>query len=141
MSTAESPALQRRKLCFVTVGATASFDKLTSAAQNPQFLAALERAGFTNLLIQHGNAGKVLPSADVGKIRVSSFDFRQDGIQREIAGAKGDMRRLKAELKASTSKHQGLDLGQGWQNASWDEGVVISHAGKLEALFYYEIHD
>lgn len=132
MATTQSSILQRRKLCFVTVGATAAFDKLTTAAQNPRFLAALEQNGFTNLLIQHGNAGEELPTTDVGRIRVSSFDFRKDGIQREVAGAKGDMRRLKAEAKDAASKLKGLDLGEQWQNATWEEGVVISHAGKFD---------
>ncbi|KAJ5482844.1 UDP-N-acetylglucosamine transferase subunit alg13 [Penicillium diatomitis] len=48
------------KLCFVTVGATASFEGLIRAVLQDSFVAELERHGFTRLLIQHGKGGQEL---------------------------------------------------------------------------------
>ena len=129
MASTDSLVLQRRKLCFVTVGATAPFDTLVQAVQAPRFISALEANGFTNLLIQHGHKGQVVPTKEVGGVRISSFDFRQDNIQREVTAAKGDISKAKAASRGSASKLEGLDFGSNWQDATWEEGVVISHAG------------
>ncbi|MCJ1475184.1 N-acetylglucosaminyldiphosphodolichol N-acetylglucosaminyltransferase catalytic subunit alg13 [Lambiella insularis] len=109
------------KLCFVTIGATASFDALIAAALSLPFLEALKAAGYTELLLQHGvEGGKVLQAfksatssskENILGLRISGFDFNKKG--------------LVAEMKAAKGQDGGL------------EGVVISHAGSgsiLDAL-------
>ncbi|KAL8827357.1 MAG: hypothetical protein Q9191_003229 [Dirinaria sp. TL-2023a] len=110
-----------KKLCFVTVGATASFDALIEATLSPKFLDALQNSGYTDLLLQHGaGGGSILQEFyDSGGsiiqkkygITVKGFDFNKQGLGFEMRAAKG-------------SNHEA-------------EGVVISHAGSgsiLDAL-------
>ncbi|KAM0795220.1 hypothetical protein BDR22DRAFT_894339 [Usnea florida] len=110
-----------RKVCFVTVGATANFDSLIMATLDPRFLEALKAHDYTDLRLQHGNDGeKVLENIRRSKdmmdegvqdLSISGFDFNKQGLGSEMRAAKGD--------------------GNGL------EGVVISHAGSgsiLDAL-------
>lgn len=101
----------RRKLCFVTIGATASFNPLISAALDPAFLNTLASAGYTHLLLQYGKEGQKIfhektagdvSTRDLG-LSIDGFDFKQDGLEECMKAAKG---------------------GNGEE-----EGVVISHAG------------
>jgi beta-1,4-N-acetylglucosaminyltransferase len=46
------------KLCLVTVGATAPFEKLIQAVLHESFIAELEKYDFTRLLIQYGKGGQ-----------------------------------------------------------------------------------
>jgi hypothetical protein len=102
-----------KRLCFVTVGATASFNSLISATLHPLFLDAMSKSGYTNLLIQYGKDGKAvfekltaeIASADETDITIDGFDFNRDGLDQEMRAAKGK------------PPHSA-------------EGVVISHAGK-----------
>jgi len=116
---------QSRRLCFVTVGATANFDLLIRASVKPTFLRYLAAQGYTDLLLQHGKDGDVLlqellpettfttsdPLSDawamVEGVKVSRFDFRKEGLQKEMLAARGG---------SITFKNQ---------------GVVICHAGML----------
>lgn len=104
------------KVCFVTIGATASFDKLLKAVFERSFLQALQDAKYTNLVIQYGKeGGKAIYNhfmstgrdglkKDIG-IEVTGFDFNVNGLGEEMRNAKGDRR------------------------AGGEEGLVISHAG------------
>jgi beta-1,4-N-acetylglucosaminyltransferase len=101
-----------KKLCFVTIGATASFDELIKSVLSNPFLEALKTANYTDLLLQHGLEGqkildefKKLSSAnnETSDIRVNGFAFNKKGLGEEMRAAKG-----------------GADSA---------EGVVISHAG------------
>ncbi len=102
-----------QKVCFVTVGATASFDSLVKATLNPQFLESLKTHDYTDLRLQHGKDGeKVLEEFRRSKgtmgdaaqdLSISGFDFNKQGLGSEMRAAKGE----------------GNDV----------EGVVISHAG------------
>ncbi|OCK74954.1 glycosyltransferase family 1 protein [Lepidopterella palustris CBS 459.81] len=100
-----------RKLCFVTIGATASFDSLISACLEPRFLETLSSAGYSDLLVQYGKDGKALFDklvAEAEKLKqlgvaIQGFDFNRQGLTEEMRVAKG---------------------GPGDS-----EGVVISHAG------------
>lgn len=102
-----------KKLCFVTIGATASFDSLISACLEPRFLEALAGAGYTHLVVQYGKEGKSLYDRAVSEsvrtkelgVSVTGFDFNRNGLGQEMRAAKGE--------------------------AGGVEGVVISHAGKL----------
>lgn len=110
MGSPDSPC---KKLCFVTIGATASFDLLIAAALSRQFLQVLRDAGYTDLLLQHGNQGQQIFEDFVIRYRHDSpercglnfngFGFNKKGLGWEMKEAKG---------------------GDGAE-----EGVVISHAG------------
>lgn len=109
------------RFCFVTTGATAGFDSLVRAALSPPFLEALEKGGYTDLLIQHGTSGSRIfdefIAADKKKthgrhrLRISGFDFKKEGLASEMQVVKGGDGRL--------------------------QGVVISHAGMpgIQATF------
>jgi len=110
-----------QKLCFVTIGATASFNSLIRAALSPEFLEALQASGYTNLVLQHGAEGASILkefhrafgkiNANEWGINVYGFDFNKEGLGKEMRAAKG--------------------------NPGDAEGVVISHAGidcSLETL-------
>ncbi|MCJ1371175.1 N-acetylglucosaminyldiphosphodolichol N-acetylglucosaminyltransferase catalytic subunit alg13 [Loxospora ochrophaea] len=102
-----------KKVCFVTIGATASFDSLIEASLSPSFLKSLKTAGYTDLLLQHGkDGGKVLQafnsrysqgSPERYGLHISGFDFNQQGLGAEMRAAKGE--------------------------GSKAQGAVISHAG------------
>ena len=107
-----------KKLCFVTIGATASFDPLIKATLSPKFLEALRASGYTDLLLQHGSNGSLIleeyrnatEKADgkAHELNINGFDFNKQGLGDE-------MRAVKGEKGAS-------------------EGVVISHAGRTRAF-------
>ena len=102
-----------QKVCFVTVGATASFDSLIKATLSPPFLEALKIHKYTDLLLQLGKDGQNVlnefmssrsnVSEGVQDVNISGFDFNKQGLGSEMRSVKGE------------------DSGV--------EGVVISHAG------------
>lgn len=104
-----------RKFCFVTIGATASFDGLLTAVFGGPFLEALRDANYTDLLIQYGKDGKAIYDKFTSEnaagskkrcgLNITGFDFNARGLGQEMRKAKSD---------ASGAK---------------SEGVVISHAG------------
>lgn len=105
----------RRKLCFVTIGATASFDGLVRACLAPEFLTVLAELKYTDLLLQYGKNGEKImeslcPRPASGAriahdVEVAGFDFRKEGLSVEMKAAKG-------------------------QGVRSEEGLVISHAGE-----------
>jgi beta-1,4-N-acetylglucosaminyltransferase len=105
------------KLCFLTVGATASFSALIESAVSPAFLAALEAQGYTELSVQYGQDGKNLfekckaavaqQTTTAPKVKVTGFDLDRLGLGKHMRRAKG-----------------------GSSSNDSTEGVVISHAGK-----------
>ncbi|PYH90196.1 UDP-N-acetylglucosamine transferase subunit alg13 [Aspergillus ellipticus CBS 707.79] len=109
-----------KKVCFVTVGATASFHLLLQTIFKDDFLRALRRFGFTNLLVQYGKDGQSVwddflrrcPPHSEGRhgVSVEGFNFNPDG--------------LDAEMRLARS-----NLSQGR-----DGGLVISHAGSGSIL-------
>ena len=101
-----------KKTCFVTIGATASFDALIENVLSHPFLEALRSADYTDLILQHGKTGgeiveryqeKTASEANPG-IKVRGFDFKKHGLMDEMAEAKA--------------------------GGTESEGVVISHAGQ-----------
>ncbi|KAL2358507.1 glycosyl transferase [Cryomyces antarcticus] len=113
------PGRPPQKLCFVTIGATASFNTLVSACFEQPFLDALSSAGYTDLLIQYGAEGRRIFDVFTMEVRVNArtqlniegFDFNAKGLAAEMRAVKGEGGR--------------------------EEGVVISHAGSgsiLDAL-------
>lgn len=104
------------KVCFVTIGATASFDRLLRAVLQSPFLEALHNAEYTHLTLQYGKeGGKAIYDDFIATewetvkenfgIEISGFGFNTTGLGQEMRMAKGD--------SETGSK----------------EGVVISHAG------------
>lgn len=109
-----------QKVCFVTVGATATFDSLVKATLSPQFLEALKTYAYTDLRLQYGkdgqklleefNESKATISEGAQDLSISGFDFNKQGLGSEMRAAKGGGNSV--------------------------EGVVISHAGTHSSLRY-----
>lgn len=110
---------QPTKLCFVTVGATASFEPLLRAVLDQSFLLALQQSDYTHLLVQYGKDGQAVldsfiaqhPIGSPGRhgIEIAGFDFNQAGLVEEMRMAKEDQ----------ASNQRG--------------GMIVSHAG----VWYY----
>ncbi|KKZ66236.1 hypothetical protein EMCG_08007 [[Emmonsia] crescens] len=114
---------KQAKLCFVTVGATASFNALVLEVLGEPFLEALRINNYTDLRIQYGQMGEAtfqefkLRNETMVKdkygLNVTGFDFNLAGLKNEMLGVKADVDANKAE------------------------GLVVSHAGSgtiLEVL-------
>lgn len=107
------------KLCFVTIGATASFDMLVSSVLEKLFLKALKEHAYTHLLVQYGKEGRSIfeeflsnnPPGSDGRygLEINGFDYKKTGLAK-------DMRLAKGQLATGST-----------------EGMVVSHAG--EAYF------
>ncbi len=114
-STFRSINNTHRKLCFVTIGATASFHRLLLASLTNSFLTTLASFHYTDLVLQYGLDGdgvlaQFCPADEEGLrskcgIRIEGFGFRSEGLAREMRAAKG--------------------AGAGFNV----EGCVVSHAG------------
>ncbi|KAE8148982.1 glycosyltransferase family 28 C-terminal domain-containing protein [Aspergillus avenaceus] len=100
------------KLCFVTVGATASFHLLLQAILDESFLVALREHEYTHLLVQYGKDSQTLfeeslsklPSGNCG-IEINGFDFNHAGLDSEMR------------------------LAQANSSEGRSGGLIISHAG------------
>ncbi len=115
-TTSNEASEKPSKVCFVTIGATASFDKLLKAVLDNSLLEALHKAEYTDLLIQYGKEkGKAIYDSFVSReqdrvkwtcgINIAGFDFDTNGLAEQMRKAKGDP-------------------GNGSK-----EGLIISHAG------------
>ena len=103
----------RKRVCFVTIGATAGFEALLRATLSPSFLTVLREYGYTDLRLQYGKDGRGIfeqfasdwniGDENENELNISGFDFKKHGIEDEIRATKGQ--------------------GQ------CREGIVISHAG------------
>ena len=108
-----------QKTCFVTIGATASFERLIESVLKPDFVKALEEQGYTDLLVQYGEGGKDL-------YEVYEYQVPKDTTTLKITGFDLD--------KAGLGKYMRQAKAAGASNKGASEGVVISHAGKLRSL-------
>lgn len=109
-----------KKLCFVTVGATASFDLLLLSVLDQPFLTALRVFGYTHLLVQYGKDGRTIfenfllnhPPGTEGRhdIQIDGFAFNKAGLTREMRLAKENP----TEFRTS--------------------GMIVSHAGEDSIL-------
>ncbi|THY95924.1 hypothetical protein D6C93_04900 [Aureobasidium pullulans] len=116
------PSTRPRKVCFVTIGATASFSSLIRATISSTFCHALEQNQYTDLIVQYGADGNDLfrslvqevgPGGEGAGINVSGFGLDTSGLAQYM----------------KLAKTGGDDSGA--------EGVVVSHAGSgtiLDAL-------
>lgn len=102
--SASRPTPPVRRLCFVTVGATANFNPLICAVLHPTFTSALANLGYTDLRIQYGKDGhvlleKLLPNSlayegtdtirIASGVRVEGFDFKKEGLTKDMLAARG----------------------------------------------------
>jgi beta-1,4-N-acetylglucosaminyltransferase len=110
------------KLCLVTVGATASFERLIRQVLNEPFLAQLAKYHYTHLLVQYGKNGEKIwnefnekfpPGCEqLQGVTVGGFDFKPD---------------LWRYMRMAV-KEQNQDLG-----------IIISHAGMTWNIFFESI--
>ena len=111
------------KLCFVTVGATASFELLLRTVLDEPFLSALQQHGYTHLLVQYGKDGQPIfenfiqsnpPGSEACHgIEIGGFDFNPAGLREEMCLTQTN-----------------TELGQ-------NGGMIISHAGTQCFAFFY----
>lgn len=109
-----------RKVCFVTIGATASFPSLIRTVLSPSFLTALEQQTYTDLFIQYGANGETLYAERMKDLQISGFTSSL-----HIKGFDLDQRGLAQWMRLAKTGDGGV------------EGVVVSHAGSgtiLDAL-------
>ncbi|KAF4181370.1 hypothetical protein CNMCM7927_000678 [Aspergillus lentulus] len=88
------------KVCFVTVGATASFEELVRAALDPSFVTALEKNGYSHLLVQYGKNAAIYDNflkqypperRPWRRIDIGGFSFHEHGLGGEFALAQADI--------------------------------------------------
>lgn len=129
------PLQTRKKICFVTIGATAGFDTLIHAVLSPPFRHALREHRYTDLRVQYGKDEngvykKAMRSVDAEldagedgreRVRVSGFGFDPNGLDGEMKAAKG---------LRSTGRAKNV----GEEEKRMEEGVVISHAGQRGSI-------
>ncbi|KAK2753068.1 N-acetylglucosaminyldiphosphodolichol N-acetylglucosaminyltransferase catalytic subunit alg13 [Onygenales sp. PD_40] len=109
----ESP--KHAKLCFVTVGATASFNALVREVLGDPFLEALRLNGYTDLLIQYGQLGEAVFQEfkrDNETTVKEKYGLNIDGFDFNLAGLKNEILATKAN-----------------PDTNQEEGLVVSHAG------------
>lgn len=108
----EPPAPALHRYCLVTVGSTAPFTPLVTAALDPAFLAALIEAGYTRLIIQAGKDAEQFRRAAMRvahpTLRIDCFDFVDDLKTVMVMCGKGEAER--------------------------ETGVVICHAGEFPSF-------
>lgn len=106
------------KLCFVTVGATASFKKLIYHVFTDEFLTALKEGGFTHLLVQYGKDGERFYNDFLDRNPSGSAYLRDLGLS--IGGF---------DFKPSLDTYFAMAAKIYQENQ--EQGLVISHAGKI----------
>lgn len=112
-STVQSTLALPKKVCFVTIGATASFASLIHAVLTTGFFDALQKHQYTDLLVQYGKDGEDLYTRRLKEVQDTDFyaGLRVSGFGLDGAGLGRYMR-----------------LARGGENDGV-EGVVVSHAG------------
>lgn len=109
------PASSRpRKVCFVTIGATASFSALIRATISSSFCHSLEQNNYTDLVVQYGADGDSLFQS-----LLQDIDQEKQRSAVNVSGFGLDTSGLGQYMKLA--KTGGDDNGT--------EGLVVSHAG------------
>ena len=118
---AESTMEAKRKVCFVTTGATAPFTGLIESVLESSTINELQRQGYTYLLVQFGTAKDVYENG----VKVARTRMHQKVATPDIA------------IDGIDFSHDGLE--EQFQLVQQSKGLVISHAGSgtiLAALRY-----
>ncbi|KAG9943909.1 glycosyltransferase family 1 protein, partial [Aureobasidium melanogenum] len=110
----DAPSSRPRKVCFVTIGATASFSALIRATLSSSFCHALEQNHYTDLIVQYGADGDSLFQS-----LVHDLDADKQHAAVNVSGFGLDTSGLGQYMKLA--KTGGDDSGA--------EGLVVSHAG------------
>lgn len=79
--------VKMRKECLITIGATAKFPELISAALSPEALQKFEDNGFTHIIVQYGVSGelyKSLIAAPPAYLEITGFGFSGSGLHNQI---------------------------------------------------------
>lgn len=102
-----------KKVCLVTIGATASFATLIRAILSAAFFEALKAHQYTDLLVQYGADGEELYTTQLKQVQNNGLyeDITTSGFGLDSTGLGAHMRLAKTG------------------GAKGTEGVVISHAG------------
>ncbi|KAL1953405.1 hypothetical protein VTO42DRAFT_2844 [Malbranchea cinnamomea] len=103
------------KFCFVTVGATASFNALVQEVVSAPFLEALRANHYTHLVVQYGQGGESVYQAfkdAYGREVEEKYGVYVWGFDYKVAGLKEEFKAVKVNPEQRR-----------------EEGVVISHAG------------
>ncbi|KAF2674688.1 hypothetical protein BT63DRAFT_17633 [Microthyrium microscopicum] len=107
-----------QKLCFVTVGATVSFNALIQAVISPAFIQALLNESYTEVRVQYGKDGYEAFVNAVNHVRAMNGDRLPAGLAISGFDLAITARELTKELVKTQSKGQ-----------SRAQGACISHAG------------
>ena len=112
----------KSKLCFVTVGATVSFNTLVQAVVSTPFLEALAAEKYTRVRIQYGRTGQATFDESLCKVKVENHgripgDLTIEGI---------DLVMNSDDMDSELMQILGRD-GRA-------EGMLISHAGRTRLL-------
>lgn len=125
-----------RKLAFITIGATASFQSLLHAALSPNFLSRLASHGYNDLLVQYGtdrelfndllseqtSSRRISDPPDEGLVIADAYET-ESGVR--VLGFAFNKKGLQTEMRAAAGRYRH------WSK----EGCVISHAGKVSSNF------
>ncbi|KAG9632819.1 glycosyltransferase family 1 protein, partial [Aureobasidium melanogenum] len=111
----DAPLTRPRKVCFVTIGATASFSALIRATVSPSFCHSLEQNHYTDLIVQYGADGDSLFQSLVQDVDANNNQHTAIN----VSGFGLDTSGLGQYMKLA--KTGGDDGGI--------EGLVVSHAG------------
>lgn len=120
----QESSISSGKRCFVTIGATASFNSLVRAVLSAEFIKALEQAKYTELRIQYGDH----EGEAIFRSRVEDLSIASGAGALTITGFGFDATGLKAEMIAVK--------GQNKEH----EGLVVSHAGRCLNITVMRTH-
>lgn len=118
----DKPSSRPRKVCFVTIGATASFQALIRATISSSFCHSLEQNHYTDLIVQYGADGDGLFQS---LLQAMASSEQRIGVN--VTGFGLDTNGL----------GQYMNLAKTGGDDSGVEGLVVSHAGSgtiLQAL-------
>lgn len=135
MATSPSPAPPApiRRECFVTIGATATFTSLLTAALSPPFLCTLSSLSYTHLILQCGDdlekaqqlIEKLQPELQRLGLEVAAFAFNKEGLGREMRGCKGSESRRGGHRLVGSREDREVQRR---------EGVCVCHAGRCPCV-------
>ncbi|KAI5240277.1 hypothetical protein E4T47_08216 [Aureobasidium subglaciale] len=110
----DAPLPRSRKVCFVTIGATASFSALVRATISSTFCHSLEQHQYTDLIVQYGADGHSLFQS-----LLQDVNSKQEATGINVSGFGLDTNGLE----------QYMMLAKTGGDSSGAEGLVVSHAG------------
>lgn len=132
------------KLCFMTVGATASFSSLVREVLSVDFLTALQKQRYTHLLVQYGSLGYDIfdelkrehgleePKEQFG-IAIEGFDFNVEGLMEEMIAVRTNPRLNR--LEGMIISHAGMISCRHCLKSAADENERVGHHPRSDAIW------